>query len=79
MFYLESEKLPELYNKIFNETKDFLSDEEIDNLSLEMRLDEALNELSENKLAEFAKDNDVRLCEDREKQEKLIIQELLER
>ena len=56
-----------------------LSDEEIDHLSMTIQLKDALKELSEEKLSEFAKDNDIRLCDNREKQEKLILNELTTR
>ena len=76
MFYLLPEEVVRLYNKTFNDTKEILSDEEIDNLALTLQLQEALKELSDEKLGEFARDNDIRLCESREKQEKLIVHEL---
>ena len=76
MFYIQSEELINLYNKIFKENKNILTDEEIDHLSQTIQLQEALKELSEEKLSEFAKDNDIRLCDNREKQEKLILSEL---
>ena len=62
MFYLQPESLISLYNKTFNDDKDNLSDEEIDHLSMTIKLNEALAELTEDKLTEFAKDNDIRLC-----------------
>jgi hypothetical protein len=76
MFYLQPESLISLYNKAFNDNKENLSDEEIDHLSMTITLNEALAELPEDKLSEFAKDNDIRLCDNREKQEKLIVHEL---
>ena len=76
MFYMQSEELVNLYNKVFNDNKDILSDEEIDHLSMTIQLKDVLKELSEEKLSEFAKDNDIRLCDNREKQEKLILNEL---
>lgn len=76
MFYLLPEEVVRLYNKTFNDAKEILSDEEIDNLALTLQLQEALKELSDEKLDEFARDNDIRLCESREKQEKLIVHEL---
>ena len=76
MFYLPSEELARLYNKTFGDEKELLSDDEIDNLAMTIRLQEALKELSDEKLDEFARDNDIRLCENREKQEKLIVHEL---
>ena len=79
MFYMQPEDLLNLYNKVFTDNKDNLSDEEIDNLSMTIQLQEALKELSEDKLLEFARDNDIRLCDNREKQEKLILNELTTR
>lgn len=79
MFYLLPEELTELYNKTFNDSKEIISEQEIDNLSMTIQLKEALQKLSEEKLSEFARDNDIRLCEDREKQEELIVHELSER
>lgn len=79
MFYMQTEELVNLYNKVFSNNKDILTDEEIDQLSMTIPLREALKELSEEKLSEFAKDNDVRLCDNREKQEKLILNELTSR
>ena len=79
MFYMQSEELVNLYNKVFNDNKDILSDEEIDHLSMTIQLKDTLKELSEEKLSEFAKDNDIRLCDNREKQEKLILNELTTR
>ena len=76
MFYLQPESLISLYNKAFNDNKENLSDEEIDHLSMTIQLNEALAELTEDKLSEFAKDNDIRLCDNRKKQEKLIVHEL---
>ena len=76
MFYLLPKELARLYNKTFNDSKENLSDDEIDNLAMTIRLQEALKELSDEKLDEFARDNDIRLCDNREKQEKLIVHEL---
>ena len=76
MFYLLPEELARLYNKTFGDEKESLSDDEIDNLAMTIRLQEALKELSDEKLDEFARDNNIRLCENREKQEKLIVHEL---
>lgn len=76
MFYLLPEELVRLYNKTFNDAKETISDEETDNLAMTLQLQEALKELSDEKLDEFARDNDIRLCESREKQEKLIMHEL---
>lgn len=76
MFYMQSEELINLYNKVFKDNKNILTDEEIDHLSMTIQLQEALKELSEEKLSEFAKDNDIRLCDNREKQEKIIFSEL---
>lgn len=76
IFYMQSEELINLYNKVFKDNKNILTDEEIDHLSMTIQLQEALKELSEEKLSEFAKDNDIRLCDNREKQEKIILNEL---
>lgn len=76
MFYLSPKELVQLYNKTFDDTKEIISDEETDNLAMKLQLQEALKELSDEKLNEFARDNDIRLCENREKQEKLIVYEL---
>ncbi len=76
MFYLLPDELVQLYNKTFNDAKEILSDEEIDNLAMTIQLQDALKELPDEKLSEFARDNDIRLCESREKQEKLIVHEL---
>lgn len=76
MFYMQSEELINLYNKVFKDNKNILTDEEIDHLSMTIQLQEALKELSEEKLSEFVKDNDIRLCDNREKQEKIIFSEL---
>lgn len=78
-FYLLPEELARLYNKTFGDEKESLSDEEIDNLAMAIQLQEALKELSDEKLSEFARDNDIRLCDSREKQEKLIMHELLQK
>lgn len=79
MFYLPSEKRVQLYNRTFSDEKEILSDDEIDKLAMTLQLQNALKELSDEKLGEFARDNDIRLCESRKKQEKIIVHELSER
>lgn len=77
--YVDPVELVEIYNKTFNDAKDFVSEQEIENLSLTIRLEEALKYLSDDKLQEFAKDNDIPLRDERERQEKLIVYELTSR
>ena len=78
LFYIEPEKVVELYNKIFEENKENLSDEEIDNLAVKISFEDALNELPEEKLTEFAKENNIPIKSSKEKQIKLILHEFLE-
>ena len=79
MFYMENEAVIDLYNKTFNETKDSVSEQEIENLALTVRFVDALELLTEEKLAEFAKDNEIPVKSDKEKQVKLILHEISER
>jgi len=78
LFYIEPEKVVKLYNKIFETNKETLSDEEIDNLATKISFEDALSEVSEEKLAEFAKENNIPVKSSKEKQIKLILHEFLE-
>lgn len=79
MFYIDSEKTLEIYNSIFKESKELLSDEEMDKLSMSVSLEDTLKYLSDDKIKEFAKENDIPVRSDREKLEKLIIHEISQR
>lgn len=78
LFYIEQEKVVELYNKTFEADKENLSDEEIDNLAAKISFEDALSEVSEEKLAEFAKESNIPVKSSKEKQIKLILHEFLE-
>ena len=78
LFYIEPERLVELYNKTFESNKENLSDEETDNLAVKISFEDALNELSEEKVTEFAKENNIPVKSSKEKQIKLILHEFLE-
>ncbi|UKI56264.1 MAG: hypothetical protein L6V90_03640 [Treponema succinifaciens] len=77
LFYIEPEKVVELYNKTFEADKENLSDEEIDNLAAKISFEDVLSEVSEEKLAEFAKENNIPVKSSKEKQIKLILHEFL--
>lgn len=79
MFYMDNTVTVDVYNKTFNDSKDFVTDQEIENLSMTISLPETLKYLSDEKLKEFAKDNDIPVRSDREKQEKLIVHEISQR
>ena len=79
MFYVDSKKVIEIYNRTFDSSKELLDDEEIEKLAKEISLEDSIHEMSDDRLFEFAKDNDVRICEDRIKQENLILRKLLGR
>lgn len=79
MFYMENTTAVEIYNKTFNDSKQFVTDEEIENLSVTISLAETLKYLSDEKLKEFAKENNIPVRSDREKQEKLVVFEISQR
>jgi hypothetical protein len=79
MFYMDNTVSIEVYNKTLNDSKEFVTDQEIENLSMTITLAEALKYLTDEKLKEFAKDNDIPIRSDREKQEKLIVHEISQR
>lgn len=79
MFYVENEKVTSLYDKTFGETKENITDDEIENLAKTITFEEALNELSAEKLTEFAKDNNIPVKSDSAKQIKLILHEFSKR
>lgn len=79
MFYVENEKVTSLYNKTFGETKENITDDEIENLAKTITFEESLNELSAEKLTEFAKDNNIPVKSDSAKQIKLILHEFSKR
>ena len=79
MFYMDNTVTVEVYNKTFNDSKDFVTDQEIENLSMIISLSETLKYLSDEKLKEFAKDNNIPVRSDREKLEKLIVHEISQR
>ena len=79
MFYMENTTAVEIYNKTFNDSKQFVTDEEIENLSVTISLAETLKYLSDEKLKEFTKENNIPVRSDREKQEKLVVFEISQR
>lgn len=79
MFYMDSTVAVEIYNKTFNDAKEFITEQETENLSMTITLDEVLKYVSDDKLKEFAKENDIPVRSDREKQEKLIVHEISQR
>ncbi len=79
MFYMENHEAAQIYNEFFGEAKDALTEEEIEDLASKINFETVLKNLSDAKLTEFAKDNDIPVRSDREKQEKLILHEFLER
>lgn len=78
MFYMENIDVAKIYNEELNETKDYVSDEEIEQLAKDLDFSELLKYLSDEKLKDFARDNDIPVRSDREKLEKLIIHEILQ-
>jgi len=78
-FYMDNSAAAALYSTAFNETKEYVSDEEIDKLALVLELEDALAAVPEDKLMQFARENDIPLKDDREKQVKLIVHVLQER
>ena len=79
MFYMENHEAAQIYNEFSGEAKDSLTEEEIEDLASKINFETVLKNLSDAKLTEFAKDNDIPVRSDREKQEKLILHEFLER
>ena len=79
MFYMDSTVAVEVYNKTFNDSKEFITEQETENLSMTITLEEVLKYVSDDKLKEFAKENDIPVRSDREKQEKLIVHEISQR
>ena len=75
MFYLDRSDVVNIYNEVFNDSKDSLTDEDIDNLSVAVGIGAVLEYLTDDQLNEFAKDNDVTVKSDREKQIKMILHE----
>ena len=69
----------DLYNKNFGTSNENISDNQIEELSKIVSFEDVLNELSEDKLTEFSKDNNVPVKSNKEKQIKLIVHEFLER
>ena len=78
MFYMDNSDVAKIYNEELNETKDYVSDEEIEQLAKDLDFSELLKYLSDEKLKDFARDNDIPVRSDREKLEKLIIHEILQ-
>ena len=79
MFYMDNTMASDIYNNTFNDSKVYVTDDEIENLAKAISLDEILKYLTDEKLKEFAKDNDIPVRSDREKQEKLIVHEITQR
>lgn len=75
MFYLDRSDVVNIYNEVFNDSKDSLTDEEIDSLSVAVGIGSVLEYLTDDQLNVFAKDNDVTVKSDREKQIKMILHE----
>lgn len=78
-FYMDKNTVLDLYNKNFGTSNENISDNEIEELSKKVSFEDVLNELSEDKLTEFSKDNNVPIKSNKEKQIKLIVHEFLER
>lgn len=79
MFYMDNTVVVEIYNKTFNDSKENVNEQEIENLSLTIPLNDVLKYVTDEKLKEFAKENDIPVRSDREKQEKLIVHEISQR
>ncbi|WP_022930863.1 hypothetical protein [Treponema bryantii] len=78
-FYMDKNTVLNLYNKNFGTSNENISDNQIEELSKIVSFEDVLNELSEDKLTEFSKDNNVPVKSNKEKQIKLIVHEFLER
>lgn len=78
-FYMDPSIPVEIYNEKFNDAKEFLSEQEIENLSLAITLEEVLKNVSDEKLNEFAKDNEIPIRSERDKLEKQIIHDISQR
>lgn len=79
LFYMDKNTTIDLYNKVFETSNENISDNEIEELSKKVSFEDVLNELSEEKLTEFSKDNNIPVKSNKEKQIKLIMHEFLER
>lgn len=79
LFYMDNEEVVSLYNKTFNTENDSVSEQEIENLSMAVHFVDVLHLLSEEKLTQFAKENNIPVKSDTEKQIKIIAHEFSKR
>lgn len=79
LFYMDNEEVVSLYNKTFNTENDSVSEQEIENLSMAVHFVDVLHLLSEEKLIQFAKENNIPVKSDTEKQIKIIAHEFSKR